>query len=159
MKAGKEHRVPLSTRVLEILQEVRPLMRSEKCIAFPAPRGSAYSDAAMGLLLAELGYKDAATIHGFRSSFRDWTAEKTSFPHDVCEMALAHTIANKAEKAYRRMDMLDRRRGLMTCWQMHCDGISLELANSAVTSLFNGLSAAFPHGWNSNVLQFRQSAA
>ena len=62
------------------------------------------------------------TVHGFRSSFRDWAAEQTSFAHEVCEMALAHTIANKAEAAYRRGDLFDKRRKLMEAWAVQCAG-------------------------------------
>ncbi len=159
MKAGKEHKVPLSPRALDIVQAMLPLKRNESSVIFPAPRGSSYSDAAMGLLIEELGYKDTATSHGFRSSFRDWCGEVTSFPSDIAEMALAHVVANRVEAAYRRGSMLERRRGLMTCWEMHCDGISLEMANSAVTALLNGLSTVFPHGIASNVVKFRSVAA
>lgn len=73
---------------------------------------------AMAMLLRRM--KSDVTVHGFRSTFRDWASETTSFPHEVCEMALAHTIANKAEAAYRRGDLFDKRRKLMEAWAGYC---------------------------------------
>ena len=72
----------------------------------------------MAMLLRRMGH--VVTVHGFRSSFRDWAAEMTAFPHEVCEMALAHTIANKAEAAYRRGDIFEKRRLLMDGWEEFC---------------------------------------
>lgn len=120
MKAGREHRVPLPARCLEILDEMAAM--KEGAYVFPSPRGGKFSDMAPAQVLKRMGYGDKATLHGFRSSFRDWAAESTSFPHEVCEMALAHTIANKAEAAYRRGDMFDKRRLLMAAWATYCDG-------------------------------------
>jgi integrase len=68
------------------------------------------------------------TVHGFRSSFRDWAAECTGYPHEVCEMALAHTIANKAEAAYRRGDIFEKRRKLMEDWAVYCAGAGVAQA-------------------------------
>jgi integrase len=76
------------------------------------------SSMAMAMLLRRM--KSDVTVHGFRSTFRDWASETTSFPHEVCEMALAHTIANKAEAAYRRGDLFDKRRKLMEAWAGYC---------------------------------------
>lgn len=115
MKAGREHRVPLSARAVEILEAVRPL-GSEWL--FPATRGGKLSGMAMAMLLRRMQVE--VTVHGFRSTFRDWAAEQTGFAHEVCEMALAHTIGNKAEAAYRRGDMFDKRRKLMEAWAIHC---------------------------------------
>jgi integrase len=112
MKAKKEHRVPLSPRAVEI---VREMLKSESEFVFPsAKQGKAISNMAMLELVR--GMRIDATVHGFRSTFRDWAAERTAFPHEVCEMALAHTISNAAEAAYRRGDLFEKRRKLMEAW-------------------------------------------
>ena len=115
MKAGKEHRVPLSPRAVEILETVRPL--GKDCL-FPADKGGKLSTMAMAMLLRRM--KQDCTVHGFRSGFRDWAAECTGYAHEVCEMALAHVIGNKAEAAYRRGDLFDKRRRLMADWATYC---------------------------------------
>lgn len=115
MKAAKEHRVPLSPRAVEILETLRP-MGSQ--YLFPAPRGGKLSGMAMSMLLRRMGVD--VTVHGFRSVFRDWAAECTGFAHEVCEMALAHVIGNKAEAAYRRGDLFDKRARLMADWAAYC---------------------------------------
>ncbi|MDR3410807.1 MAG: tyrosine-type recombinase/integrase, partial [Formivibrio sp.] len=111
MKAGKEHRVPLSPRAIEILEAVKPL---GKDWLFPAVLGGKLSGMAMSMLLRRMNVD--ATVHGFRSSFRDWAAESTGYAHEICEMALAHVIGNKAEAAYRRGDLFEKRRRLMADW-------------------------------------------
>lgn len=116
MKAGREHRVPLTPRVLEILETVKVL---GKLHLFPATGGEKLSGMAMTMLLRRMDV--AVTVHGFRSAFRDWAAECTGFPHEVCEMALAHTIGNKVEAAYRRGDLFEKRRKLMEAWASYCD--------------------------------------
>lgn len=121
MKAGKEHRVPLSARAIEILTEVQKLGSPW---VFPGARGSKLSGMAMAMLLRRMGAD--FTVHGFRSTFTDWAAECTSYPRDVCEMALAHTIGNKVEAAYRRGDMFEKRRRLMDEWASYCEGQGLE---------------------------------
>jgi integrase len=115
MKAGKEHRVPLSARAVEILNETQ---RFGKEWLFPAARGGKLSGMAMTMLLRRMGVD--VTVHGFRSAFRDWAAERTSYAHEVAEMALAHTIENKVERAYRRGDLFDKRRRLMDDWAAYC---------------------------------------
>ena len=115
MKAGKEHRVPLSPRAVEILETVKPL--GKDCL-FPADKGGKLSTMAMSMLLRRM--KVDATVHGFRSGFRDWAADCTGYAHEVCEMALAHVIGNKAEAAYRRGDLFDKRRKLMEAWATYC---------------------------------------
>ena len=115
MKAGREHRVPLAKRAMEIVQHVRLLGGS---YVFSGPNGGPLSGMAMAMLLRRM--KTDVTVHGFRSSFRDWAAECTGYPHEVCEMALAHTIGNKAEAAYRRGDLFEKRRRLMDEWATHC---------------------------------------
>jgi len=117
MKAGKEHRVPLSPRAVEILQTVKPL---DKDWLFPADKGGRLSAMGMTMLLRRM--KQDCTVHGFRSAFRDWAAERTGYAHEVCEMALAHVIGNKAEAAYRRGDLFDKRRRLMADWSAYCAG-------------------------------------
>jgi integrase len=117
MKAGREHRVPLSPRAVEIVSAIQALGRPR--FLFPGPKPKApLSSMAMAMLLRRM--KSDVTVHGFRSTFRDWASETTSFPHEVCEMALAHTIANKAEAAYRRGDLFDKRRRLMDSWAGYC---------------------------------------
>lgn len=114
MKAKKEHRVPLTSRTLEILSIVKQLQETD--YIFPGrTKSGGLSNAAMDKLLqVTLNYD--ATVHGFRSTFRDWASEITNFPHELCEMALAHTIKNQAEAAYRRGDMLEKRRVMMETW-------------------------------------------
>ena len=116
MKAGKEHRVPLSARAVAILEQVGPI-GSEWL--FPGARVDRLSSMAMSMLLRRMHIE--VTVHGFRSSFRDWAAERTSYAHEVCEMALAHTISNKAEAAYRRGDLMDKRRMLLDDWATYCE--------------------------------------
>ena len=115
MKAGKEHRVPLSPRAVEILKSTQGLRKEW---LFPSNKGGSMSGMAMSMLLRRM--KVDVTVHGFRSAFRDWAAESTAFAHEVCEMALAHVIGNKAEAAYRRGDLFDKRRRLMDDWAMYC---------------------------------------
>ena len=114
MKANREHRVPLSPRALEVLDEAAKLSDGEGLV-FPGTRpGRPLSENTHSKLLRELGF--ATVTHGFRSSFRDWAAEQTSAPHSVMEAALAHTIRNKVEAAYARSDLFDKRRALMEAW-------------------------------------------
>ena len=115
MKAGKEHRIPLSLRAVEILEAVKPLKQDS---LFPTDKGGKLSTMAMSMLLRRM--KLDCTVHGFRSGFRDWAAECTGFAHEVCEMALAHVIGNKSEAAYRRGDLFDKRRRLMADWATYC---------------------------------------
>jgi len=114
MKAGRVHRVPLSPRCIEILQLAEKLA-SRSDYMFP---GRSLEKPMSNMVFLEIlrRMQTGVTAHGFRSSFRDWASETTSFPRDVVEMALAHTIANKVEAAYRRGDMLDKRRLLMEEW-------------------------------------------
>ncbi len=120
MKAQAEHRVPLSGRCLEILAEARRLPELVASVpaggdlVFPSIKGKQTSDATISKLLRELGVD--AVPHGFRSSFRDWAAERTNSPHAVMEAALAHVVRNQAEAAYARSDLFERRRTLMERW-------------------------------------------
>ena len=116
MKAGKEHRVPLGQRSIELLQMARSL-DPESDYLF-SRKGKPLSNMAMSMLLRRLGH--SVTVHGFRSTFRDWVAEETNHSPEVAEKALAHTIANKVESAYRRGDLLESRRRLMADWEGYC---------------------------------------
>lgn len=118
MKAGKTHSVPLTARAVEIVKAMAETMGGEGLI-FPSPDRdkSPLSDMTLSAVLRRMGISGkVATVHGFRSTFRDWAGEETAFPRDLIEFSLAHTIRNKAEKAYRRMDALKRRRDLMDAW-------------------------------------------
>lgn len=123
MKAGREHRVPLSARAVEIVAVMKKLagdgFSSEAPIFAGTRRGKPLSNMAFLMLLRRME-RDDLTVHGFRSSFRDWAAERTSYPGDVAEMALAHTVSNKVEAAYRRGDLFEKRRRLMDEWAKFC---------------------------------------
>ena len=119
MKAKREHRVPLSPRALAILNELPRLDGAE--LVFPGMRpGRPLSDMSLTAVLRRMG-REVLTAHGFRSTFRDWCAETTNFPREVCEQALAHTLADKVEAAYRRGDLFEKRRQLMTAWARYCE--------------------------------------
>ena len=111
MKAGKEHRVPLSKDAIQLLES---LVLTESELVFPSPRGGLLSDMTLTGVLRRM--KVDVTAHGFRSTFRDWVAESTTFPNEVAEMALAHTISNKSEASYRRGDMFEKRAVMMEEW-------------------------------------------
>lgn len=113
MKAGREHVVPLCDTAIQILRDAPRFPDCE--LLFPSPNGKVMSDGTLNAVLKRM--KVEATAHGFRSTFRDWTAEFTNYPHEVCEMALAHTIPNAVERAYRRGDLLAKRSRLMTDWE------------------------------------------
>ncbi len=116
MKAGRPHRVPLSDRAIEILEEVRPL--ASNGLVFPGLRsGTPLSDMSLAAVLKRMGH-GAYTVHGFRSSFKTWAVETTSFPNEVSEAALAHVTGDKVERAYQRGDVLEKRRQLMQAWAL-----------------------------------------
>lgn len=119
MKAGKEHRVPLSGDAVQVLLKLPRLHAT--VLVFVAPRGGLLSDIALTAVLRRMQVN--AVPHGFRSTFRDWCAEHTNYAKAVCEMALAHTIANKTEAAYRRCDMIEKRRDLMKDWAAFGSGL------------------------------------
>lgn len=121
MKAGREHRVPLCERALELLEEMEKAKIAEAVgYVFPGSGRRPLSNMAMSSVLKRMN-RAKITVHGFRSTFRDFASEATSAPHEVAEMALAHTIANKAEAAYRRGDLFDKRRELMKSWAAWCE--------------------------------------
>lgn len=116
MKAQKEHRVPLSDRAVAILYDVRPLSGG---LVFEGQRkGKPLSDMSLTAVLKRMGR--GVTVHGFRSTFRDWAAESTGYPREVAEMALAHAVASAVEAAYRRGDLFAKRRRLMNEWAKYC---------------------------------------
>jgi integrase len=120
MKAKKEHRVPLSSRAVEIVRE-RIKADPEGKYLFPNSRnGKPLSDMALTAVLRRMK-RDGVTVHGFRSTFRVWAAECTSYPREMCEFALAHKLPDKVEAAYLRTDMLERRRQLMSDWAKFCN--------------------------------------
>lgn len=122
MKAGREHRVPLSDAAVSVLREAEPHRRGddpETAFVFPGLRPMRpLSTMAMEMLLRR--QKQVFTVHGFRSSFRDWAAEETSFPREIAEAALAHVVGDATERAYRRGDALEKRRDMMTAWATFC---------------------------------------
>lgn len=119
MKAGREHRVPLTGRALEILATMCEARTGD--YVFPGAKpGRPLSVMALEMALRRVG-KQNATVHGFRSSFRDWAGNETSFPRELAEQALAHVIGDKAEQAYRRSDALERRRELMEAWARYIE--------------------------------------
>src|SRR5262249_4393215 len=116
MKSGRPHRLPLGERALEILAE----LPFEGEFVFPGRyAGTALSNMALLGTLRKMGRGDLTT-HGFRSTFRDWGAEQTAYPHEALEMALAHVVDDKVEAAYRRGDLLEKRRRLMADWAEYC---------------------------------------
>ncbi|SFV38701.1 tyrosine-type recombinase/integrase [Hyphomicrobium facile] len=118
MKSGKEHRVPLSPRSVEIVKELETVKQNE--FVFPGEKpGRHLSNMSMLMLLRRMKRSDL-TVHGFRSTFRDWAAETTNFPNFVVEMALAHAISDGVEAAYRRGDLSEKRRVLMGEWDRYC---------------------------------------
>ena len=119
MKAAREHRVPLSERAVEILSALAAVKIGD--YVFPgAKRGSPLSVMALTMVMRRMGM-EAFTVHGFRSAFRDWAGERTNFPREVAEAALAHVVGDETERAYRRGDALEKRRALMEAWAIFCE--------------------------------------
>jgi integrase len=117
MKSNREHRVPLSPAAMAIVSEMRETSSGE--LVFPGRRhGSPLSNKAMAVVMERLG-RDC-TVHGFRSTFRDWCSERTNFPREVAEMALAHVVGDQTERAYARGDLLAKRQQLMSAWARYC---------------------------------------
>ena len=117
MKAGKEHRVPITGRALEIVKRLHENHQSE--YVFPGvKKGKPLSNMAMEMVMRRMK-RDQFTVHGFRSAFRDWAGDATSFPREVAEQALAHRVGDATEQAYRRNDALEKRRKMMDAWTDH----------------------------------------
>lgn len=123
MKAGVEHRVPLSDAALDALARAKPL-RDGSGLVFPSPRkpGRPLSDMTLTKLLRDTRLADRATVHGFRTSFRNWAAECTDAPHAAMELSLAHAVGSAVERAYARSDLLEKRRVLMEQWAAFATG-------------------------------------
>mgnify|MGYP003978849841 FL=1 len=118
MKMGRKHEVPLPDAAISIL---RALPRTDSLYIFPGAKVSApMSDMTLSKVIRRMGLTDI-TVHGFRSSFRDWAAETTAYPREVCEMALAHAIESETEAAYRRGNLLIKRVRLMADWSKYCE--------------------------------------
>ena len=121
MKMKRPHRVPLSPRTVEILRGTRDLFGGTDSFLFPGGRaGRPLSDAALSGLVKALGFP--VDIHGFRTSFRTWAQDKTTFPREVAESALAHLVGSEVERAYSRSDLFDKRRRLMDAWAAYVAG-------------------------------------
>ena len=131
MKAGEEHRVPLNPSAVAVLRTMEKVRISD--YVFPGQRdGRPLWTDAMRRLLERMGHA-GLTSHGFRSTFRDWTAERTAFPREVAEAALAHSNGNKVEKAYQRGDLFDKRRKLMDDWATFCSQPPTEMGKTVVS--------------------------
>lgn len=130
MKAGKEHRVPLSCAAIELLRGQPRIAGTD--LVFPAPRGGLMSDMTLVAVTRRMGVN--AVPHGFRSTFRDWCSERTNYPREVAEMALAHTIGDKVEAAYRRGDLFDKRRAMMSDWADFLARLDLKATVVSITS-------------------------
>lgn len=136
MKAQVEHRVPLSPRALEIIAEMRFLAPDAEPsdFVFPGPKpGTSLSNMATAGLLKRMEIN--ATTHGFRSAFRDWAGDRTSFAREVAEAALAHRVGDEVERAYRRSDALEKRRALMTAWSSFCTSPPKATAGDKVVAI------------------------
>lgn len=121
MKANKAHRVPLSNAAMAVLEPLHELKSDDDIFVFPKMGGEGFvSEAAIRNLMGRMGAGEW-TIHGFRSTLRDWAGESTNFARDVAEMALAHKVGDETERAYRRGDALEKRRALMQAWADYCD--------------------------------------
>src|SRR6202048_4391947 len=136
MKAGREHRVPLSGRAVTVLRELETVKSGD--FVFPGQaRNKPLSNMAMEMMLRRMNIHNA-TVHGFRSSFRDWAGNVSNFPRELIETALAHVIGDKAEQAYRRSDALEKRRSLMDGWGRYCAAQEIAKVKSRVSTFKSG---------------------
>jgi integrase len=134
MKAHRDHRVPLSSRAVAILDEMQAIRLGDdrNAYVFPGPMlGRPLSNMVFLMLLRRMGRVDL-TVHGFRSTFRDWAAERTNYPNHVVEMALAHAVSDKVEQAYRRGDLFEKRRRVMQQWATFCYTMPFPLVGKVV---------------------------
>jgi integrase len=132
MKAGKEHRVPLNARVIEILEHLKTISVSSYLFPGALHKETHLSNMALLSMMRKMPKFSGYVPHGFRSTFRDWAAETTEYSNETVELALAHTIKNKAEAAYRRQDQLEKRASLMADWQKYIEsGIKASSQNVA----------------------------
>jgi integrase len=120
MKAGRPHRVPLSKAAVAVLEAMLAHKAGDDSFVFPGQKANRpLSNMAFKKLMGRLDIEDVTT-HGFRSAFRDWAGDQTDYPRELAEQALAHSIGDQAEQAYRRGDALERRRAKMEDWATHC---------------------------------------
>jgi len=125
MKARIAHRVPLTPAALAVLERVRPLKgKKDDAFVFPGQRGAEHSQMAMMMLMRRME-QDAFTVHGFRSTFRDWAGDCTNFARELIEASLAHSVGNAVERAYRRSDAFAKRRRLMEAWAGYCSRVAV----------------------------------
>ena len=130
MKMDREHQVPICDRAIALLREMDTLRTDDQPHVFPGGKaGKGMSDGALLALLKRMQRSDI-TPHGFRSTFRDWASEETTYSHEVQEMALAHIIKNKAEAAYRRGHLFEKRRAMMADWQRYCETVKARKVTS-----------------------------
>ena len=124
MKGGLQHRVPLSTAALNVMARAMEI-RDGSDLVFPSPRrsGQPLSDMTLTKVLRDTGLAHLATVHGFRSTFRDWASENTSASHAVMELSLAHRVGSAVEQAYARSDLLEQRRELIEAWGEFASGV------------------------------------
>jgi integrase len=137
MKAHREHRVPLTARVLNILQDMHTARNGndDDAFVFPGPKpGTPLSNMVFLMLLRRMGL-DNLTVHGFRATFKTWASERTSFQNEIAEAALAHVIGDKVEQAYRRGDLFEKRRRLMQQWATFCASAPVQKLQNNVTPL------------------------
>lgn len=151
MKMKRPHRIPLSEAALGTLREAFELRTEETDFVFVSFGRKPFSDAATMKVLRRHGY-GRVTTHGFRSSFRDWSAERTETPFEVAELCLAHHVASHVARAYMRTDLMEKRRHHMQGWAYQCDGVFV-----AIDTLMDGMAAVFPPA--SNVVKLRPTAA
>jgi integrase len=137
MKSGREHRTPLSDPALAVMREMAQFGSRPEDFVFPSTRnGSAIGDMTLTKAVRDAGGR-GVSVHGFRSTFRDWCAEATNYPRELAEAALAHTLRDKVEAAYQRSDLIERRRAMMQAWASFCDremaaGEVVRLARNAI---------------------------
>lgn len=130
MKASRPHRIALSTAAFDIVSQIRDIQSGR--FVFPGAKSDQpLSNMALLMLLRRLGH-EGLTVHGFRSSFADWAAERTAYPDEVRQMALAHTVSDKVEAAYRRGDLFEKRRALGQAWADFCRDPSAAPTSSVV---------------------------
>jgi integrase len=122
MKSGRTHRVPLSSGAMELLESIKPAERGGHLLVFPRPGRRPRPLASWAMA----SFVESATVHGFRSSFRDWCAEVAQAPREIAEACLAHATGSAVERAYLRTDVLERRRKLMEAWPAFLDGAAAD---------------------------------
>jgi integrase len=152
IKSGREHRVPLNDMAMAVLEQMAEikLWPSNTGYVFPGERRGNLGNMAALMLLNRMGRRGSITVHGFRSTFRDWAAECTNFPNEVAEAALAHIVGNSTEAAYRRGDLFEKRRQLMAAWSDFCgqsamrEPVPIELALSLPSAGPGSLPVAGP---------------